>query len=102
LEGNVKKGSGVFSHVLKTGEFKGKLNVYKGEFADGFLEGRGSFCKEDAACVAEGQWQKSKLHGHGKMTFEYGLRFEGECWKNGMLNGNGKQELSKDDNIVAL
>ena len=38
LEGNVKRGTGVFSHVRETGDFKGEVIVYyKGEFSDGFL-----------------------------------------------------------------
>eukprot|EP00978_Attheya_sp_CCMP212_P013942 scaffold35278_cov54-Attheya_sp.AAC.3 len=89
LEGNVKKGKGVFSHVLETGELKLKLIVYKGEFADGFFEGRGSYCNEGVVSYGcEGQWKKSKLHGHCKETFENGNMYEGEM-KNGMMDGEG-------------
>eukprot|EP00978_Attheya_sp_CCMP212_P037506 scaffold177439_cov46-Attheya_sp.AAC.2 len=90
LEGNVKKGKGIFSHVVKTGEHKGESIVYEGEFADGFFEGRGSVRDQGkgCVCVCEGQLKKSKLHGQSKVTFEDGNMYEGEL-KNNTRDGHG-------------
>eukprot|EP00978_Attheya_sp_CCMP212_P004038 scaffold8672_cov50-Attheya_sp.AAC.4 len=119
LEGNTKKGKGIFHYVEETGEHKGKSMIYEGEFADGFFEGRGSLRDEGVGYVSEGQWKKSKRHGHIKETFKIGDMYEGEIkndmrdghgtyteatgnryegeWKNDTRNGNGKMFYTTGD-----
>eukprot|EP00978_Attheya_sp_CCMP212_P048158 scaffold479774_cov55-Attheya_sp.AAC.1 len=87
-EGNATKGKGIFHYVVETGEHKGKSMIFECEFADGFFEGRGSLRNQYQSYFYEGEWKKSKLHGHIKMTLANGGMYEGEM-KNDMRDGRG-------------
>eukprot|EP00978_Attheya_sp_CCMP212_P020790 scaffold60070_cov35-Attheya_sp.AAC.3 len=96
LEGNVKKGKGIFSHVLETGKHKGKSIVYEGEFSYGFFKGRGSLRNQGKGYVSEGHWKKSKRHGHCKETHANGAMYEGEM-KNNTRDGRGTYMWANGD-----
>eukprot|EP00978_Attheya_sp_CCMP212_P013763 scaffold34641_cov48-Attheya_sp.AAC.1 len=88
LEGNVKKGKGLFHYAAETGEHKGISMIYEGEFADGCFEGHGSLRDQGSGFVRKAQWKKNKPHGHFKDIFESGNMYEGEM-KNGTRDAHG-------------
>ena len=92
--------------------------VYKGEWADGYENGRGTMFyplgdryegdwvegKAHGSGLLitrlgdryEGDWRNGSKHGHGVMVMRYGDRYEGE-WRNGREHGHGVMIWSYGD-----
>ena len=86
--GNLRKGKGVFTHLHKDGENKGKVSVYEGEFENGLFQGTG-ISRDASGCVYEGDFLRGAAHGKGKCHWaEQGWLYEGD-WANDKRHGQG-------------
>lgn len=97
ISGTVQKGTAELAYTYPEGdEYAGRTSYYKGEIANGMLEGQGH--QNDAAgCIYEGSFRRGASNGYGTCRWPTGWVYEGE-WVDDLRHGRGKCYQGGDEN----
>jgi hypothetical protein len=88
LSGTVKKGTAELSYTYVDGdEYAGQTSYYKGEIANGMLEGKG-YQNDAAGCIYEGSFKRGASNGYGTCRWPTGWIYKGE-WVDDLRHGSG-------------